>query len=494
MSQRSWLLSLLVFCFFAGLASGQTIEWVDTYSGQPISQAHEFSPVRLRATDGSSAGLGSLLVRITSDLRGDEEWVTLWEDANNPGVFISSVYALQVLGTLTTDPPSQDGLFQVTEYAGPPLQRDTIRAFLESCSTPPCPTDAVPMIGSTIRLTDSERVDVDQAVPGSPLYIAVRDHGAPYWAPTTATVVSQSGDSETVSLPPDFSDPDVPINAFRQSIAVETGPAVPGDGVLQVQELDTITASHPDPLGLSFSTDSAAVGTRPIRFLDRFSNPVDYQFENSPVRVRAVHPDGNTDPGAADAVTATLLTKDIEGNTRDPETLQLTETGPDTGVFTGQIEHMTYYQAVPGNGRLESWYTYSGPSAPSFSDLVTVVLDSASATVPFLFSKVWFIDAAGNEATQYSIGDRIYMRVEWEWANSTPSQAQSIAVEVRSLTTGDSEFAALYETGPDTAVFEGWIDSAELPAAWDNVLGVQTGETIEMIHNGYLIQVKDQAV
>ncbi len=496
MLQRRWWLLSMVFYAFAVPAFGQTvtIEWVHNHSGQPLSQAYEFSPVRLRATDGGSAGLGSLSVRVTSDLRGDEEWITLWEDANNPGVFISNFYGLYVHGTLTTDPPAQDGLFQVTENAGPPLQRDTIRAFFESCSAPPCPTDAVPMIGSTIRLADSAWVDVDHAVPGGSLYIEVKDYGAPYWAPVTATVVSQSGDSETVSLPPDFSDPYDTLNVFRQSIDVELGPAVPGDGVLQVQDLDTITASHPDPLGLSSSTDSAVVDTRPVRFLDRFGNPAEYQFEDSPVRVRAVHPDGNTDPGAADAVTATLLTKDIEGNTRDTETLQLTETGPDTGVFTGQIQHMTYYQAYPGNGWLESWYTYSGPGAPSFSDLVTAVLDSESTTVPFLFSKVWFIDAAGNEATQYNLGGRIYMRVEREWANSSPVQADFLQVEVRSLTTGDFEYKTLHETGPDTAFFEGWIDSAELPAAWDNVLAVQAGETIEMIHQGYLIQVKDQAV
>src|SRR5829696_6862209 len=183
MLQRQWLLFLLIFCAFAGPAFGQTIEFVDG-SGQPVSQIYEFYSLRLRATDGASAGLGALSARVTSDLRGDEEYVNLWEDPNNPGAFTGSIY---VPATLATDPPGQDGWLEVTEDAGPPLQRDTIHAFLEGCSTPPCPTASAGMIGSTIRLTDGQWADVELALPGSPVYIEVRDHGIYYYGTATVT-------------------------------------------------------------------------------------------------------------------------------------------------------------------------------------------------------------------------------------------------------------------------------------------------------------------
>ncbi len=490
MSQRRWWLLLMVLCIFAGPAFGQavTIEWVDN-SGQPISQAYEFSSVRLRATDAGSAGLGSLSVRVTSDLRGDEEWVTLWEDANNPGVFISSAYALSLPGTLATDPPAQDGWLEVTENPGPPLQRDTIRAFLESCSTPPCPTDAVPMIGSTIRLTDSERVDVDQAVPGSPLYIAVRDHGAPYWAPTTATVVTQGGDSETVSLPPDFSDPYIPINAFRQSIDVEIGPAVPGDGVLQVQDLDTITASHPDPLGLSSSTDSAVVDTRPIRFLDRFGTAVDALMVGGDIRVRAVYPAGNLNPAEADTVTIDVRSRQSTGSVRDTETLQLFETGPNTAVFTGTMPSRAHYFTVVGDGVLQVWRTNDQ------NDTVEAELGAITATATLIPGFIRIVDASGADVTGIPEGGTVYLRVEYEDGND-PMYQGYLQVRVLSVTTGDEQYVAMWETGPDTAVFTGSLPTviAASPVPLNGQLETQSGETIRASLDHYFGSAVDLAV
>ena len=488
MSQRPWLLLLMGLYAFAGSASGQTIEWADN-SGQPISQAYEFSSLRLRATDAGSAGLGSLSVRVTSDLRGDEEWVTLWEDTNNPGVFLSSAYAVYLPGTLATYPPAQDGWLEVTENPGPPLQRDTIRAFFESCSTPPCPTDAVPMIGSTIRLTDSERVDVDHAFPGAPLYIAVRDHGAPYWAPTTATVVSQSGDSETVSLPPDFSDPDNPINVFRQSIDVEIGPAVPGDGVLQVQDPDTITASHPDPLGLSSSTDSAVAATAEIEFLDRSGTAVDALMVGGDIRVRAFYLGGNVNSAEADTVTIDVRSRQSTGSVRDTETLQLFETGPNTAVFTGTMPSRAHYFTVVGDGVLQVWRTNNQ------NDTVEAELGATTATATLIPGFIRIVDASGADVTDIPEGGTVYLRVEYEDGND-PMYQGYLQVRVLSVTTGDEQYVAMWETGPDTAVFTGSLPTviAASPVPLNGQLETQSGETIRASLDHYFGSAVDLAV
>jgi hypothetical protein len=487
MSQRSWLLSLVVFCVFAGPAFGQTvtIEWVDD-SGQPLSQAYEFSMNHLRVTDSGSAGLGNLSARVTSDLRGDEEWVYLWEDGNNPGVFAGSIY---VPGTLATDPPSPDGFLEVTEQAGPPHQRDTIRAFLEGCSVPPCPSDAVGMIGSTIRLTDSERVDVDHAVPGTPLYIAVRDHGAPYWAPTTATIVSQSGDSETVSLPPDFSDPETPIHVFRQSIDVEIGPAVPGDGVLQVQDPDTLTASHPDPLGLSSSTDSAAVALTQIEFLDRAGTAVDALMVGGDIRVRAVNPDGNLNPGATDTVTAAVRSWQATGSVYDTESLQLSESGPNTAVFTGTLPSQAHYWVTAGDGVLQVYRTNDQ------NDTVEVTLGATTASATLIPGVIRVIDASGADVTNIPEGGTVHLRVEYEDGND-PTYQGSFFVRVLSLTTGDQQYVMVWETGMDTGVFEGSLPTvlATSPIPFNEQLETQSGETIRASLDHFFGSAVDLAV
>ncbi|HEV8577449.1 MAG TPA: Ig-like domain-containing protein, partial [Thermoanaerobaculia bacterium] len=465
------------------------IEWVDDpgqqpLSLQPLSQAFEFSSARLRVTDVGLAGLGSIYVRVTSDLRGDEEWVELRNAAPyNAGVFIGSVRLPAT--PASSPPPTQDGELEVTEIAGPPLQRDTIRAFHEGCSAPPCPSDAVEVIGSRTRLTDSSFRDVDLVAPGVPILIEVIDHSVAATSPTTASVESQAGDFEVVSL-----ETTSVSGAFGGSIAVEVGLAVQGDGVLQVQEADTITARHPDPLGYSSSTDTATVATGQLEFLDRSGNPVDYVLVDGPIRVRAAYPPGNANPSAADTVTATVRSRQFNGIVRDTESLQLVETGANTAVFTGAMPSSAHYWVQVYDGVLQVWVT------DGQSDTVEVELESTTVTAPLISAILRIVDASGTDVTLVPEGGTVYLRVEADDVNDDPLYPDSFQVQVRSLTTGDEEYVNVEETGPNTSFFEGSISTviAASPVPGNGQIEVQDGETIQASNNHFFGAAVDLVV
>ncbi len=460
-----------------------SIGFVDGSTDEPVSTVYEFSSATIRVTDGAAAGQGAVSVRVSSDLRGDEEQLTLWEDIYNPGAFKGSIY---VSATLSPYPPSADGFLEVTESPGPPHQLDTIRATLDTCSVAPCPTDAAAMIASSIRFLDSQEFDTPAFAVGDTMTLEVTDFTST--GMTTATLVSQSGDAETIDLLQDYAHAGV----FRGSILSEEGPAVPGDGQLQVQEPDTITASRLDPLGLSSATDTAQVGAASVEFIDRFGNPTDVQFEGGWARVRVTQPSANLSPGTADTLYATLQTVRVDGTVRDSETVQLTETGPDTGIFTGQIKLSVYYILQSGDGVLTSFYTFG--EEPPAADSVAAIVGTASATASFLRSRIWLVDVNGADATQYPAGGRIYVRLETEGGNADPMAQDSYFVWVQNLSNADYEYSLLPETGPDTSIFEGWFDTNLAPPGWDGFLNVQPGHTIQAVEDlGYGPDVTDQA-
>ncbi len=454
---------------------------------EPISEIYEFSYFQIRVTDGAAAGQNTITVRVTSDLRGDEELMTLSEDGNNLGTFYAPY---GIAATMSPTPPATDGLLEVTEIPGPPHQFDTVRATPVTCSVSPCPTAVAGVIGSSVRFLDSQGEDTLTYSAGDTVTLEVRDYTVSQQpiAQTTATLVSQAGDSETVSILAYF-----PYTGlYRGSILCEEGPPVPGDGVLQVEEPDTITASHLDPLGFSSSTDTATVGSVTVVFLDRFGNPADFQFESAWARVQARHPGANLSPGTADTLAATLQTVDVDGNLRDSEPVQLTETGPDTDVFTGQIKLFTHYNPQPNDGRLDSWYKLF--PQPSIPDNITATVDTVSATVPLLRSKIWFIDSNGADATQYPAGSPVYVRLESEGVNFDPAVADTRFVQLVNLSNNDFEYPLLTETGPDTSIFEGSYATNLAPPEWDDVLNVQPGHTIRAVDaGGYAPNITDEA-
>ena len=94
----------------------------------------------------------------------------------------------------------------------------------------------------------------------------------------------------------------------------------------------------PVPLGV---TAPLTLGTLPLMVATVF-------HENEPFFLRLTDLDQNLDPTASETV---IVTVTIPG-TSESETLRLTETGPNTGIFTGYIQSTSTGSTVAGNGLL----------------------------------------------------------------------------------------------------------------------------------------------
>ena len=111
-----------------------------------------------------------------------------------------------------------------------------------------------------------------------------------------------------------------------------------------------------------------------IVFIDETGNPTTELLEGGLVWVRVVGASSNLDPNQAETLTVSLQTR----YAGDQETLQLTETGPDTGVFEGSIP-TEFNSGTPGDGRLQMLNSGWPVSSP---EEVTVVAGSTSARAP----------------------------------------------------------------------------------------------------------------
>ncbi len=454
-----------------------SLSFVDA-SGQPAESYQEFGSIQLRATDGALAGQWSgLTVRVTSDLFADEEYVLVYENPFFSGIFTGSV---TLRGTLFGAPVANDGILEVSEVAGPPVQRDTIRAEILDCSAAPCPTDSALMTGAGLRITDGQWGDLDLIVPPATISFEALDHSVSYDVPTSATVTS-GADAETVTLDPAWQDPvTAQIGRFRGSVSVEVGAAVPGDGTLQVATSDVVTASRPDPLGLSSAVDTATVAGGLLAFLNRAGQPVDYVLLAGDVRVRAYSPAGNWNPSGADSINVEVISRDNFGNVRDTETLQLVETGTDTSIFVGQLPSQAYGSSNFFDGVLQT-----GPIYGTL-DTVEATLDATTASATLRPGILRFVDASGADVTRLPEGSAVRVQLESDLLGNDAYSPDQVPIKLFSLASADEEDLWLLETGPDTAIFEGSLPSAIGAAShFDGLLQTQTGEMVEARYTSY---------
>jgi hypothetical protein len=487
MTSRPWLPLVLASAILIAPAVGQaqvTIEWVDA-AGNPIAEVHQFATARLRVVNSNYICWGYQMVRVSSDLRGDEGGYSLFESPSCSGIFSTS---FPVVATASTAPPQRyDGTLEVTELVGPPFQRDTLRAVLQPCYPEPasCVGDTVPVVGSTVRLTDSAWNDSD--LLGFHLYVEVEDH-SPSFSPEV-TVTTPAGDVEVVAL-----GAGAQPGTHRGTLDVAFAAAVPNDGILQVQEGEVVTASHPDPLGLSSATDTAIAGGARIDVLDRQGAPVSFVLADGDLRLRVHYPVRNVDPGVAEVVVLNVNTRDPWGYFADSETPALYETGPDTGVFAAELPTQSNSFPQQGDWRLQvrgfhPYYTQNDRIE------LQIYLTPYSSTLEVRGSQLRLIDATGADLEHFLRGDAVHVRVESETQNYSPDTADTMQVLVRATLNGDYESVQLQETGPDTATFEGAITTAAALYAWvgDGLAQVNQDEPLRGEHETVFGTATDEA-
>ncbi len=189
-----------------------------------------------------------------------------------------------------------------------------------------------------------------------------------------------------------------------------------------------------------------------VTFTNQAGEAVNGYYVGSGIYVAVNDPDENENHSAQESVNVTVS----DATTGDSETLTLTETGNDTGVFrnTTALPSNDNATGAPGNGILETQagntikasYTDPDYSADKSSDTATMLALGSSLTT--------FTDADGAEVNGYLIGaDPIYVTVIDADENTNPAGRQAVSAIISDTNTGDSETLALLETGDDTGQF-----------------------------------------
>lgn len=174
-------------------------------------------------------------------------------------------------------------------------------------------------------------------------------------------------------------------------------------------------------------------------------------------------------PGNVDTVSVT-----VTGNA-DFETVFLTETGPDTGVYQGYLALGINLPVTPNNGVLQAM---AGQQiVATHQDLSGATSTTAQALLTD--GMIHFVDEAGEVTAELLAGGDGWLRVFSRGANYDPWTPDVITVEVFSQLGGDYEMFGLTETGPDTSVFVSRIPLAlGLPASFDERLQVGVNDTV----------------
>jgi hypothetical protein len=175
--------------------------------------------------------------------------------------------------------------------------------------------------------------------------------------------------------------------------------------------------------------------------------------------------DENLNPVAIETVNVTI----VDAATGDAETIILTETGLNTGVFRNLAGvNSNVGVAIPGNGTIQTangsliTATYTDDN-----DASDVSLDTATMNPAPTGSTTTLTNALGVVQDPYTIGvDPVYITVTDADENASYAIADTIIVTVTCAVTSDSEVVVLTETGVNTGVFRNTVGvTSALPPA-----------------------------
>ncbi|MBT8144225.1 MAG: cadherin-like domain-containing protein, partial [Gammaproteobacteria bacterium] len=399
---------------------------------------------------------------ITVTEGAESETVTLTETTPNSGIFSASLPTQ--FGTAGN---SEDGIVDV--QAG-----NTIVASYD---------DVLLGNGGSATVSDSSAVGggtdgsatlaPDPVVVGDLLMLSVTDpdlNTNPAVAETVNVSVSDGVETETVLLTETAANTGV----FSGSLPTQFGTAGPDeDGILDVQDSQTITLTYLDALTLIGNsvtrTDASAVngGTSGTIVLD--PDPV---VLGDSLLITVSDIDLDTNPGLAENATATV----INTVTGEAESVLLTETGINTGVFTGSLP--TQLGAGPGpdnNGVLDAQVNQQLEAR--YDDAFTDT--GGTATVTDAVMTTGGIDGTITITPANIVpGDTLTITVDDADLDTNPGVAETVDITV---TEGaETETVTLTETTPNSGVF-----SASLPTQFgtagnneDGIVDVQNGSTV----------------
>ncbi len=463
------------------------VRFVDE-AGLPVSVLLEETTARVRVLDLPSAGQAPPTATIRSRITRDIEPLGLAELSASPGLFEGSIpmtrnaWTSGILTTgrefvVTNEPDTitaGDGLTSASLLLVP-----AIVEVLDGQGEPRTTASAGDVL--SLRVT-APRADTAPYPQSFPVIVSSREGGGYLYVGLTETGASTGvfeGTVETVPAGeyPSYYDLDVePSDTVEVVYSAENYPYDPTGRVVAVVAIVPLTVELLDDQGAAAAS----------------------YLLGDDIHVQVVEADANANPASAETLTATVSARRYGDSKHDVETVTLTETGPDTGVFAGVLPTGVlpgaYSPPVPGDGMLE-FPDYL--AAPDNVSTVTATRSGVSATARMRDSELWLTDGQGQDIDSIEIGDAVQVWMRRPLGNATPgADTEFVNVDVKAgLDYRDSLYLTLTETGGDTGLF-----TASLPTAppfvntLDGIAQAMPGDLLFVQRSMYTLYSFDTAV
>lgn len=433
------------------------VRFVDA-QGRTMPVLLEKGTARVRVTDLMSSGQPDPpAAEVSARLTHDSEALSLAEILGSSFVFEASI-------PLTDDYSAPgDGILGTARTANPVNQPDTVTASSNGATAQAVTAPAI------LEFVDDQGEPQAAAAVGATLRVRALSalaNSSPSYANTLVTVVASYRGQYSQYLLLQETGADTGI--FEGTVRTVTGPGYAGPGELHVEPRDTVIDVYDADSSTYDDTreTSAVIEIVPVslELVDGQGAAVTSYLFGETVHVRVSESAANADPALAESVLATVQAVRRSDDRPDVETVFLTETGPDTGVFSGSLPTaLISLGGTPaqGDGVLELLDTY-----PPYGDLATITATRGGASDTALAedSRLRLTDAAGEDAAFFPIGGQAHVRLQRPAGNTTAGvDTQQVQVWTSSGYSSDYEMLTLVETGDETGIFTGSIPLAYLP-------------------------------
>ncbi len=414
------------------------------------------------AANSSATTVDQLTVTVTDPVTGDDEQVTLYETGPNTGIFTNRGGADRPVSTSLT--------------------REWINFVTTSATTGAAAWRAV-------YYSATGTWQVQKYVGGAWVSQGARvAAGTAYTSPggEVSLTIYQNGpaNGDTVTF-----------NTFAADPLPSSDTTGGGDdnGTLLVSGGETIYFAYTTADSVTYTAEAAILGEGVpfIQFTRVNGLPCeDFQLTSDPdtsdsLYVTVYHDPDLYDPDVVDTIQVQLSTPAGYTGGNDLQTLTLTETGPNTGVFrntTGLPTMILSADNDPGvnvspwedvdGGTVQAAYTYDGTEYATQASLFAI--DVAG--------RVYFTNGAGTVGVDdYTVNQPIFIRLEDKnWVECDGYAGVQVTV---SSSSGDSERLTLYETIAGSQVFMNrandlvtTIDSTDVSSASTDFSGLTAGD------------------
>jgi uncharacterized delta-60 repeat protein len=405
--------------------------------------------------NSDAASKQTVTVQVKNTVTNEVETVTLTETGNNTGEFS---------GTLGSKKDAAGAGNDGTLNVG---NGDQVTAtYIDALTTNGLANQAVSASKNAVAGSTGS-IALGSVTAGQPVSITVTDADLNADAATKQTVNVQvrntaTNEVETVTLTETGNNTGVFAGSLVSNNNATAGSDNSGD--MNVTAGQGITASYSDALTAAGTVNQTVTDSKTATAGTTGSISLSNVTAGQALTITVNDLDLNTDSAAAQTVTVQVK----NAATNETESVLLTETGNNTGIFSGTLG--TTHVAGAGTSNSGNLNVASGNSVvASYTDALTAT-GAVNQTVTA--SKSATAGTTGTVAMSSIIaGQTITLTVNDADLNSDQASVQTLSVQVRNTVTNETETVVLTETGSNTGIFSGNLATTNAAQAGTNDSG-----------------------